>query len=349
MFQKLRKALFNNLQLKLIGLGIAVAIWFYASSRLREEATLRVPVNISLPQGYELLHQSHEVVQLRLRGPQFLIQRRQEEASQNGLRMRARLEEGDFEEGVVQITINPGWLSVPERELVQMSVGSMSPQRLSLFVSKTVKRRLPVRVQLTGKPREGYEVRSREGVPPEVTVTGPRTVLEQMEDIGTQGVSIWDARNDIHRIVALELEHKTTIPSPGRRDRQKEVTLRLKAEPSEVATHVQIAAESATRAIEDVPVLVLRPPKFPYEVQISEEESAVTVTFAGLPQDVRRLQPGDVSVYVDLKNLKEEKIAPGESVPYREKVQALLRSDVPVRIENIKPDQITIELRNPAE
>lgn len=105
--------------------------------------------------------------------------------------------------------------------------------------------------------------------------------------------------------------------------------------------------EERDRAFEGVPVLLMLPPGFPYTPALAQEESKVTVVVRAAPANLARLNTGAVKAYVDLADLAREKIEPGASAPYKEKVQVALPSDVMYTAAQAQPDRVTILLKNP--
>lgn len=343
MFGKILRAITNYPQLKAIALVIAVVVWFYANTQVQEEVTLRVPLTVQVPQGYRLVYQSHRKIQLRLRGPQYLIQRRQDEDENNSLHMSARLTEEDVEEGVTELEVVPEWLNAPTSDMVQINAVNIRPQVVRVRASRNISRTLPVEVQLSGAPHQGYQLRETVAVPTEVTVTGPAFVLEKMEAVRTEEVPLWDARANFRRVVPLQLRPAVQV------DSNAEVPIRLQAQPSEVAVHVEIGGQRVERIIPDIPVHVLRPRTFPYQVEIPTEDSTVEVVLTGLPQELEAVSPEDIVAFVDLSRKTVEDIPPGERQPSKEDVRVRLDTEADVKVKSITPELVTTVLKNPVD
>jgi len=339
--RKLRKLIFANAHLKLISVAIATAIWLDANNRLREEVSVSVPLVVRVPEGYQIVHQSHTKVQMRLKGPHYLMRRRQDEAALDFLRLTAVLKPEDFPQGVARLKVDPAWLNVPERELVQTSVTGLQPKTVTVYVSKVVTRPVPVAAQLTEAPHPGYEVRGWTAVPAEVLVTGPALVVNRLESIKTHKISVWDAQADLRRVVPLVLEE--TVELEGR----LQVTVPLQAEPPRVAVRVRIGGEKGSVELKDIPVLLLKPPGFPYRALIEPEEQTVSVVISGLPQDVARLDKGSVTAYVDLRGLQEVQFET-DRARYKERVRLLMPEDIPVTPGTPEPAQVTVVLEKTA-
>ncbi|MBS3761703.1 MAG: hypothetical protein KGZ25_00235 [Planctomycetes bacterium] len=343
MFKNLRQLIFGNAVIKLIALAIAVALWFYANNRLKEEANLRVPVVVDVPEGYELVYQSHNRVQIRFSGPQYLIQRRQEEANQNFLQMTGRFGGEEIKGGLRKLPIQGKWLNIPATELVQMGIQNVKPEALTVYISPVESRTLPVEILTSGRPREGYEIRGKNSIPEEVVVQGPRVSLNEMSAIMTHPISVWDARSDLRRVVPLVKQRKVELAEG------LEVSTSVKADPPQVAAYVEVAGQDEERVLEGLPVQIVRPLSFPYGVKIPEEESHATVVLRGLSHQLDRVEPEGLMVYVDLRTLTEEKIEPGGSALYKERIHVLPPDEGDVEVIRTEPQQVTVELSNKVE
>jgi len=342
MLRKLVRLVFGNAHVKLVALAIAIALWAYANGQLKEEVGIVVPLLISVPEQYQIVYQSHPKVQMRLSGPHYLVKRRQDEASQNYLRLSASLNPEDLTQGVMTLRVDPGWLNVPKGELAQMGVSSVQPQFVTLHVSRVVTRAVPVEVRISERPHAGYEVRGWSAVPSEVMVTGPALVVDAMETVKTQKVSVWDAQADVRRPMVPLVLQETLALEDG-----VSVEVALRADPAQVAVHVEVGGKKEERSLEDIPVHMLSPPDFPYLAEIDPAESHVSVVVSGLPQDIARLTPGSVRAYVDLTGLQEETFE-GETALYKEPVRLLLPEDIPISAGTPEPRQVTIILKRRA-
>ena len=340
MLQRIRRTILKDAPLKLIALAIAVGIWLYGNSRLKEEVVIAVPLSISVPSDYMVVYQDRTRVQFRLRGPQYLTRRREVEAAQNYLKMTTALKPEDLDKEVVMLRVQPEWLNIPERELVQIKVFDVEPELVTVYVSKVVTRSLPVEVRISGTPRHGYEVRGSSAVPPEVDVTGPAIVLDDMEAIATQLVSVWDRRESRREEILLVL---SSVFQP---EGEVKVTVALEAKPARVAAYVEVGGKREEQRLEGVIINMLLPPQFPYVAEM--EEPTVAVIVSGLPQDLTRVTPDLLTAYVDLRALQDEQIDPGGSGPYKEKVRLALPEGIPLDLERVEPDEVTVVLKNPA-
>jgi len=337
MFKKLYEAVFGNLRLKLIALGISVIVWFFASSRLGEQIELSVPLNFEVPPGYQLLAQTRDRIRVRISGPQSLIAGITEE-----LAMSKKLSEQDLENGRVTVDVSEDWLDIPESVMVQLKVTVLYPLKVTAYASPVSERTLPVRVQLQGKPRQGFEIVDRRIMPTQVRVQGPECVIKELEYVEADEFWVSDIESDLETEIALVAERSYELP-----DGMK-VMVPLKLSPSKVTLRVTVSPQEKERRFPDVPVVFLMPPDFPYEVGIRKEEGKVTVVVRGLPQNLERLEADSLVAYVDLRGLEEEDVGSGGS-PYRETVKVIQPLDIPLSGIRTEPETVRFTLKNPSK
>jgi len=341
MLKKLSRAVFGNLKLKLLALVISLAVWFYAARQVTEELDLFVPVHIQTTPGYQILKQSSEFVRLRIAGPQSLAGRLRTESAQGYLKMSPALNQEQLRKGRARLRAEPAWLNIPESELIQLRVTYQSPSEITVYVSPITERTLPVREQLMGEPRTGFEIVGTSVVPSRVKVRGPELALERLEYIQTQPLVIWNIDSDFRRDdVALLTEDTVEL------DNGEEAPVQLQLSSKTVSVKVAVSAQEQERPFEDVPVEFLMPLAFPFEVEIPPEERSISVIVRGLPHNLERLRPESFRAYIDLRDLANEKIPVGGSHPYKENVTLHLMGDVPVSSARAVPDRVTIKLKH---
>lgn len=338
----IRRALalvFGNYKLKLSALVAAVVIWLFATQRLTEQADIPVELNIQAPPGHQILHLAQNRARLVIAGPGSLVKKLRTEAGQGYLKLSHRLSEEEAEDGWTRLELAADWLTIPEDELVQLEIRRIQPGRVRLLTSRITDRLLPVRVQLTGEPRTGYEIGSVTAVPSEVRVRGPRWVLDEIEGLRTRPFNIAGIDSALSFRAQLESEEQVTVD-----DQSVRVPLSLSTET--VRVHMDLTRQAKERTFQNVPVARWTPFDFPYVVEV-EEKPQVTVTVSGLPQEVDRIEQGSVGAYVDLRSLAGEQIPVGKSSPYREKVRVKLPDDVSVGSVQAEPESLTVVLKNP--
>ena len=351
MFKKLKKFIFGDLGLKAMALAIAAAVWFYAGNRLREQASIPVPITVKAPEGFQIVHQGAQKVGLWLSGPHSLIARLRDAAGQNELQMVTELTPEQARRGHIELAVKPEWLEVKEwlgitkRELLQLGVAGMQPKHLSVYVSEVISKKLPVKVQWPGEPYPGYEMGQVDVTPQQVTVTGPALLLQRMTAVNTSEILVWEPKSDVRLPrVPLTLEEPLKLE-----EGLEEVSVSFRCSPARVRVNIAIRGSRVDRTLEGIPVWLLKSSDFPYEVEIPEEFAAVSVVVSGTQEDLKKVTPATLTAYVNLGALTTVKIEPGRSAPYPENVWIEPLPNLPGVTARAEPNRINIMLTNPAE
>jgi len=341
MLKKLFRAIFSNAWLKLLSLALALVIWFGARSRLREETHLSVPLKVIVPSGFQIVHESWDKIDLRVSGPRSLIARLSRD--EDYLRMTVLLSQEELEESSVEVEVSPDWLNIARGELVQLHVRDISPRVVRILASEQMEKELTVKPLWSGKPPAGYEVARVTAQPSSVLVRGPDLVLDKLSEIETEETFVWDLKGSMTRPRALLREKSLELESGE--------SVRVMLRPSQPRVHVtvEIRSQEGEKSLRDVPVHVLLPPGFPYDVDVPREEASVSVVVAGPQEDLRKVDRESLLVFVRADGLAREKIEPGGNARYKESVHALPPRDLAVSVRSISPDSVTVILHNPVK
>jgi len=156
----------------------------------------------------------------------------------------------------------------------------IQPNPLIIRLSNTISLTLPIRPVLAGNPPEGYELKSIETKPEQVTVSGPEEELKDLKFLPTH---------------PIELSHLTES-STLRTDLDfKNLHLTLKVQVPILAELV-IQPKTLTHTLSKVPVI-------PEPNPASLQPSQVAVTVQGSWFPMKELKPTEVQVRVDTRNL----------------------------------------------
>jgi len=120
----------------------------------------------------------------------------------------------------VQLTLSKNASLIDTMEL------KVSPEHITLNIEEQISAYVPVNPLVSGDPAHGYELKSIEISPPEVKVTGPRSMVNNCHRLQTKIVSVSDINSDRTMTVLLE--------SPGRHlhlSERDQVTLTAKVTP----------------------------------------------------------------------------------------------------------------------
>jgi YbbR domain-containing protein len=185
--------LVRNRTLKLFSLAFACGLWLFVNYGERDaEKTLVVPVELrNLPPELLVLGKRVEYVDLRVSGPGTLLSQLNSK--------RITLDLIGVRPGPSSFRINAELLSLPRG----VKALRISPSVIDLEIAHILKRRLPVRLDLLGKPPYGYTLGEIEVTPNSVEVTGPAPLVEKLEAVVTDRIDLSQISESLNRDVPL--------------------------------------------------------------------------------------------------------------------------------------------------
>jgi len=172
--------------LKLLALGLAVAVWIAVTGEGRGVSDFRVPVDVVLSSGATLAATPPANVTVRLRGPESLLRR----LDPYDLSMRVDLRDAAGGDRTVQLTPR-NVAGVP----ADVEVASIDPDHLRLVIARKKQREVPVVPTLVGKPPRGYQVYRAVARPDTLKVEGPETKLSAVTRLNTEAIRV-DGRSE---------------------------------------------------------------------------------------------------------------------------------------------------------
>ncbi len=261
-------ALRGDTPLRIASLVLAVGLWFGIAGRQTAERGVVVPVELrNVPRDLELTGDAVNAVDIRVRASPGLVNSLQAGS------IRAIIDLGGAHEGERIVQLSEDQIEAPQG----FRVVKITPSLLTLNLERTLRKTIPVRPRVIGRPAAGFEVAEVASDPAEVTVAGPRSRVQEIESAFTEPVSVEGASSGGTELVNVGLEDPLLRLEGGSRVR--------------VTTKVREAQE--TRAFDGLRIVARgRPARL--------EPSRAKVTVTGPASLVRALDPGDLLPYVAL-------------------------------------------------
>ncbi|MGH7360598.1 MAG: CdaR family protein [Candidatus Methylomirabilales bacterium] len=196
MIGAVRAWLADNFGMKVLSLGLAVALWVVVLTEQKAVVNLNVPVNVGqIPRNLMVINDPVEYVALKVRGPQSVVQALgPNEVTLPGTFAR------DVKEGENNLTLRPEEFQVPRG----IEVLSVSPGRIRLVLEAADERRLEIIPKFRGEPAKGHALGKVRITPKEVRVVGPQGELKRLNHAFTQPIDIKGQDRDFR--VTAEIE-----------------------------------------------------------------------------------------------------------------------------------------------
>ena len=171
MRELLRVYVLHNFGLKLISLGLAVALWMAVSGQSPAEIGVDVPIEFhNIPANIDVGAENIPRAQVRLRGPE------------NDIRV---LRNSDVRAEIDLTGAVPGQRTYNLTENVryprQLEVTQVTPSHLQLTFDTRLVRQVPVHPRVMGKFADEYTIGNVHANPSVVTISGPRKRVEAVD------------------------------------------------------------------------------------------------------------------------------------------------------------------------
>lgn len=335
------KSLFiKDFRNKATALVIAVGVWFYAYATSQSHKDgVAVPVhvhtdagwvitNVREPRGMEIPIQKSPgrvtvMAEVSLRYP-----RRSEHLIQDAIRTGAihgqiHVQSPDAVEK--EVALLPDDFRVPAGLGARIAEVRPSSLRLRLAHERT-RPDVPVEPRVSAPP-PGSRIEMVWPNPRRVAVTGPKSVVDNLEKVFTREINI----RDIPPQFGVPIDVATRIEESVELDGQ---TFRIQAD-ERINCRIYLAPELVTRSFEDVPIFLLAPSDLRHDIKLELSKPAISVEVVGVPEIVNNLRKEDILLFIDARAIdpapgrrqyhavgwRIQGVPPGEEVRVREPEQ----------------------------
>ncbi len=182
----MREFIFEDWGLKLLALGITIALWFSVKEqRSPITQTLRgIKLVFIVPNEMDLNSINRDDIDVKLEGTRHALDRL------NIRDLVAKINISGYSPGERVIKLAPEKITMDLPDGVRIK--EVEPNTISLRIEQRIERELEVEAHLEGKPTEGYEVKGVFVEPGRVRVRGPRSQVESLGKAPTETISVND-------------------------------------------------------------------------------------------------------------------------------------------------------------
>jgi YbbR domain-containing protein len=275
--KRFKEILFENWSLKLTALLLSMILWLFVRAEPGPARVVAVPLEVQLARNMEITNERPATVEVTMRGAAFSTMWFSQPLPTCIIDMQGA------NEGEHVVNLTPANVRVPKG--TGIDVLQVNPARVRLVLEKTVSKQVPIVVPLKGEPARGYEIYGRSSKPAETLVTGPRSHVEQTNEIQTDAVNIGGQKQPIRSFVNLNIKDNTIRTSVS--------------EPVQV--DIQVGPRTKTYTISPVAVSTDDP-----SFTTSPREVLLRIT---APVDMaKELSPDDFRATVETRDLDPSKI-----------------------------------------
>lgn len=274
------------------------------------EADIFIPVvPENIPNGLTLSAPIPKGIEIRISGPKSTVNDLKDHT------LQYKLDLSDVEIGNRTIPINKDLISLPSN----VTIKSINPAFLNITVEEEIIKIVPVKVSVLNQPAAGYFISHIAAVPASVTLKGPKSLLDPMNEIQTKPVDINGSVESFKKETILDLPE-------GIQNLSASETMRVE---------IILQEKTDIRKFQGVPVKGLNTH---YAYRISP--SAIDIQVKGPVKSLDQLDTGkNIKVHIDLKELE-----PGI---YMKPATIVLPVDI--SLMKVNPEIFTVEIGNPSD
>jgi YbbR domain-containing protein len=187
----------EHLGLKLLAVVLGFSLWYAVAREQEAEFSLSIPIELrDLPEGLEVVEESVQEVEVRLRGPAEILRR----LTPQDVNVGVELKDADPGERLAYLT--PREVTAPFGARVMR----VTPTSVRLVLDRTVERTVKVIPRVVGSPAEGFALYEIALTPQSIEVVGPSSHVSGLEQVTTEPVSVDGLREPYSRLVRVELD-----------------------------------------------------------------------------------------------------------------------------------------------
>ena len=177
----MRSRLLDNLGLKLVSLVLAFSLWYIVAGERGTEIVVSIPLEFrNLPEGLEVIEESANQVDVRLRGSSEFLRALSPQAIQ------AAMDLSDVSPGQNTVYLNASQVDTPYGARVMR----VTPASVNLHVEALAERTVQVVPRVVGEPAAGFALANIRLEPSQITISGPASTLENLEQLTTEPISV---------------------------------------------------------------------------------------------------------------------------------------------------------------
>ena len=167
--------------LKLLSLIIGASLWYFVTAEDRLDLTVTIPLELrNLPANLVVANQYRKDIEVVVSGPRRLIQ---EMRQQN---ISRPIDLGKAEPGAMVVKNDAESIPLPRG----ISVQRVQPANITLLIDRLASKDFTITPVTKGKPAAGFVLESLTLNQPQITITGPQTILEKEDALKTSVINL---------------------------------------------------------------------------------------------------------------------------------------------------------------
>ncbi len=267
--ENLREFLIHNLAFKIVATIIATVLWAKVLGSRSVEVTKEIPLEVITPSDVVPENEIPDRVAFRLSGPtgalRTILDRREDPI---------RVNLSGAKPGLVTYRFFSDNIRVP----FGVKVLSINPAAILIKLEYLKRKEVPVHVELTGTPPEGFRIVKAEVRPERVRIRGAESRVDALGEIQTSPIDISNLKKSLDKEVPVDLS-RYNVSMEGEKPR----------------VHVEVEPILPKFRIKNVDIRVFSS----YKAEV--EEKTVMVEVRASPKDIRNLDHSQIYGEIDVR------------------------------------------------
>lgn len=208
-----RNDLFDNWGIKLVSLGLSLALWVYVTSKGKTEMTLTVPLELrNIPQDTAVVGNVAGSLEVRIQGQERVLRDITVADKMVGIIDLSMTRVGEN-----TVHISPDDIKRPP----DVTVTHMSLSEIRVKLEPLVRKTFRLNPILHGAPAAGYRLAKIFVIPPRITVEGPESLMTALSRLQTMPIDIEDKKE------TMTVEPKIDYQGQPVKLLEKNITIRI--------------------------------------------------------------------------------------------------------------------------
>jgi len=272
----------RNLLIKILVFFLAILFWVLQSLWKDHQETINIQVKFSqMPNELIILSEESLFIPLdfEARGLDFIVFKLSE--------AYAEINAENFHYGINEFPVKPSDLRNQGRVKLNMDKFD-SETKFSVNLDKMIEKKIAIEIQYSSAGDEEFFLKNRiEDPNKKITVTGPKSIVDQLDNILTEKINQKMFRDG--KIIA-----ELIVPDPKLRVIKNQITLEV------------TVAKQIERIISLIPI------NYPLDMGVTIIPQKISVMILGPEEIIGKLERSSINAFIDESVLK--KLKPGESI-----------------------------------
>ena len=209
----IKNVLLDNWGIKLVSLGLSLALWFYVTSKGKSEMTISVPLELrNVPPETAVVGDVTGSLEVRLQS-----QERELRDISLGKKVVGIIDLSMTKVGENLVHISPDDIRRPSG----VTVTHISPSEINVKLEPLARQTFRLRPVLHGAPSAGFRVAKIIITPPKITVEGPESAMKALDYLRTMPIDVQGAEE------SLTVEPKIDYQGQPVKILEKDISVRI--------------------------------------------------------------------------------------------------------------------------